>query len=662
MKTWGEVFLTMNIIKWLKMLGFDFLIFGLTLIPGVKAELKELERGWAYFRTRDYDKAILEFQKAINKHPELWEAYNGLGWSYYWKGEYLAAEEAFKKALERNPKDSSSLEGLNAIQKWRYADFNSAWNYFYNGDYSTALSIFKKVLEKQIQYLKEEDIWKVHSGLGWCYYYLKNYDRAKEEFEKILAINPGNSYALKGLGYVNFGLGKYDKAIEYFQKAIEKQKSWADCISMIGWSYYYKGDYKKAIEFFDKAIKTNPYINDPYFGIGWSNYKMANYKEAKQWFKKAVNVSPSHPSISDLFSVIDRKEDWWDLYSIIGWSYLKNKYYSYAENTFNYGIMKTPDDISLYVGLAFSYFRQGKYDKALDTIKYCISVKPNYPVSEERFYSPQTGVEYTIKNDLHSLLAWTYYYLKDYKNAEKMFKKSIKMHPDWASLYSGLGWVYYNKGEYKKAEKNFKKALELSPQFSDAINGLYSIKSIKYRDFNTAWSLYYSQDYISAISKFKELAEKLDKGTLDIEEEDKWKIYSGLGWSYLKIKDYDKALKSFEKVLLLSPENMYAKKGIALIYYYKGDNLNAIKEMEKYIEKYGEDSEVRLYLGLAYLNIDDPINAKPNLEKVISVDPSNKEALEGLVKCYHLLGDKEKEDIYKKALENLKKVNKLEVK
>jgi tetratricopeptide (TPR) repeat protein len=57
-------------------------------------------RGLAYYRKGDYDKAISDYSNAIETNPKLAKPYNNRGLAYYYKGLNYKACSDFKWACE----------------------------------------------------------------------------------------------------------------------------------------------------------------------------------------------------------------------------------------------------------------------------------------------------------------------------------------------------------------------------------------------------------------------------------------------------------------------------------------------------------------------------------------------------------------------------------
>ena len=92
----------------------------------------------------------------------------------------------------------------------------------------------------------------------------------------------GNAYADKG---------EYDKAIEDFDQAIALQPDLAEACYNRGIAYYYKGEYDRAIEDYDQAIELQPDLAEAYSNRGNAYADKGEYDRAIEDFRKVVEVS-----------------------------------------------------------------------------------------------------------------------------------------------------------------------------------------------------------------------------------------------------------------------------------------------------------------------------------------------------------------------------------
>ncbi len=137
-----------------------------------------------------------------------------------------------------------------------------------------------------------------------------------------------------------------------------------------------------------------------------------------------------------------------------------------------------------------------------------------------------------------------------------------------------LGWLHYCAQQWKESQANYRKAAQLAPQSLEAPLGLMLAQmgakqnddalrtgqSILARDPNhyaalsrTAWIYYLKGDFRQAITRYRKLSSQYPCDT---------EMLLGLGYALKLSGDVRGAAECFHRVLMLSPDNERAKKGL----------------------------------------------------------------------------------------------------
>ena len=162
-------------------------------------------RGLKHQNQNEYEKAIADYNKAIELNPNYVYAYGNRGISYKNLGKYELAIADYNKAIELNPK------------------YGNAYN-----------------------------------NRGVSYQNLEKYELAIADYNKAIELNPkhANAYNNRGNSYKN--LGKYELAIADYNKAIELNSNDATAYNNRGVSYQNLEKYELAIADYNKAIELDP--------------------------------------------------------------------------------------------------------------------------------------------------------------------------------------------------------------------------------------------------------------------------------------------------------------------------------------------------------------------------------------------------------------------
>lgn len=136
--------------------------------------------GDMYGRWGEKQKAIQEFQKAIELKPNYGDAYHNLGNAYREIGEYEKALENYQNAIKFNPNLWPSYQNIAAL-------------YFESKQYDKAL----ENIQKAIQINPKNPNLVVN--LGIVYLFSGDKEKAKEVFQAVLNADPQNQVARQGL-------------------------------------------------------------------------------------------------------------------------------------------------------------------------------------------------------------------------------------------------------------------------------------------------------------------------------------------------------------------------------------------------------------------------------------------------------------------------------
>ncbi len=216
-------------------------------------------------------KAAAQLQQAIKRHADHFIAYNLLGGVYLSEQKFADAKAAFNKALEIKPDWFSPYRNLalgELMQK--------------NND--AAIAIYKKGIDKTKGAMElVEDLARLHHGAGehdkvialyedsYKRYpesavainnlasYLSDYAATPENLEKAAALaeplaKSNNSSFLDTVGWIAFKQGKWEKAKENMEKALALEPNSPINNYHIGMLFFKQNDTAKSGEHLQKAI------------------------------------------------------------------------------------------------------------------------------------------------------------------------------------------------------------------------------------------------------------------------------------------------------------------------------------------------------------------------------------------------------------------------
>jgi len=309
-----------------------------------------------YDRQRNFERAIMSYEKVLSMDSSRGKAYYGLGMVYVKMRQYERALPLLEKAIGLNP---------------NYEDA-----YYYIGSAYQEASKFDKAAEAYAKYLefKPENIWEVYYRLGVCYSELGQFDKAIPAFEEAIKEKPQEVRIVYELAQSYEKSKQYDKAEETYKKIsqltpedpirpyrailmmYDKAKMSDKAIAVareitnmqpnnyenfynLGFMYQNAKKYKEAIEAFKKTIELNPGYEYAYSSVGYIYYQLENFAKAVEYYKKLVEI-------------VAENADYW---FILGVSYMQLKDFNSALEPLKKAVELRPDHAYALFNLGITY-------------------------------------------------------------------------------------------------------------------------------------------------------------------------------------------------------------------------------------------------------------------------------------------------------------------
>jgi tetratricopeptide (TPR) repeat protein len=213
---------------------FDNRLDQIAMASGVSMDSAEglYDAGAAYLRLGELDRAEQAFDRAIQRDPDMADAYNAKGVIQTRRRNYDEALGLFRRALSLNPGDAGYrinvslayyLQGRTDEARRAYDEALEV-----NRDFAAAFDFLNRQQTapgpaagpaEPLQRLAANRAYQE----GAAYLRLKALDRAEEAFDRALALDPENADALNGKGVVETRRRSYDRAIGLFNRALALQ-------------------------------------------------------------------------------------------------------------------------------------------------------------------------------------------------------------------------------------------------------------------------------------------------------------------------------------------------------------------------------------------------------------------------------------------------------
>lgn len=165
--------------------------------------------------------------------------------------------------------------------------------------------------------------------------------------------------------------------------------------------------------------------------------------------------------------------------------YMRQGDYSNAILVLNRGLQNNTDNLDLQKDLAFAYYLNRDYVRALEVAK-------GFP---ERKDADITSFQ---------ILGMIYKGIEERKEAEKMYRAALKKFPSSGVLYSEYGEMLWSKKEYTDAIKQWEKGIEVDPNQS---GNYYNAAKYYFLTSDKVWALIYGEIFVNLESYSKRTAE-----------------------------------------------------------------------------------------------------------------------------------------------------------
>jgi tetratricopeptide (TPR) repeat protein len=255
-----------------------------------------------------------------------------------------------------------------------------------------------------------------------------------------------------------------------------------------------------------------------------------------------------------------------------------------AEETFQRALRYRRGDFAIYNDFAVFYYRQGRYDDAIEQIQKALSLNPEYILGY---------------NNLGAFL-----FSQDrMQEAIEAFQRSLSIQPNHKA-HMQLGTVLFYEGQYEDAAEMYQKALEWT--------------DTDYRIWGFVADSYYWAPYgLEKAHEYYEQAALLAEKLIETKPNDPL-ILSDLAAYYVRMGNHAKAQQLLNRVEAFEPSNLEVILRMAEVYENMGYRETALKWMEAVIAQDYPLPEVQRNPGLRDLFTDERFQSliKGNTESV----------------------------------------------
>ncbi|KAL7282027.1 hypothetical protein ACG7TL_003494 [Trametes sanguinea] len=243
--------------------------------PDEDAEAKkeaeeEKKKGADAYKSRDFDNAIVHFQKAWDIYPKDITFLTNLAAAYFEKGDYDKCIETCDKAVEQGREIHADFKLIAKA----YGRTGSA--YQRKGDLATAIKFFNKSLTEH----RTPDILNK----------LRAAEREKAEQERLAYIDPEKAAVAREEGNALFKSGDFAGAVKAYTEAIKRDPKDPRGYNNRANAYTKLAALPEALKDAEEAIKVDPKFVKAYIRKGHVLFAMRDYTKAMEAVQQAADV------------------------------------------------------------------------------------------------------------------------------------------------------------------------------------------------------------------------------------------------------------------------------------------------------------------------------------------------------------------------------------
>jgi TolA-binding protein len=576
-----------------------------------------IEMGHFYFLQENYNKALIWYEKVDEMYMGTIESekYNfQKAYSFFITKNQKAAISYFNKVVNSTLYGSQAKYYLGFIA-YEGDDYKEASHYF------EAVSLEEKYKERVFYYQSDMN------------FQLGNFEKAIELGVKAMPRSTveEQSELNKIIGESHFNLKEYEKAIPYLKLYKGKNEKWTNIdFYQLGFAYFQQKEFQNAVSQFNKIIDGKDSVSqNAYYYLGQSYLNLNKKQEALNAFKNAseINFDPSLKEESSL--------NYAKLSYEIGNSYesvpvvLMNFLDKYPENTSKFEVEKllidsyissknyqqalvvlekngTPENKLVYQKVLFysglQLFTDGDYKAALQRFEKAtiqqndtlITARATFWKGETQFvlddfqnallsFKQFSGFEAASKTseykNFNYNLAYTYFKLKDYNQAENYFQNQIEKATDATRLndsYLRLGDCRFMTSKYWSALQAYGKVMEQQGANADYAY-LHTANCFGFLGKNTK--------KIEVLTSFLQLFSKSEYRDNALFE---------LANTYVNENKQELAIETYHRLISEFPKSSFTSKAIlkqGLVFYNSDKDDEALLKFKKVVADFPKSAE-----------------------------------------------------------------------
>ena len=426
--------------------------------------------------------------------------------------------------------------------------------------------------------------------------------------------------------------GRYGEAIDMLNKYVSSNPTSAEGFNLRGICYEKRGNYEYAVYDFRTAKKLNPQDKEINSNLNRtiSNWYKILYNKI-EGHKREIAINPNsaknYLEIGKCYKNLGEwkeAEIWYDLYleketasadEIIRYSEIlaKNNQLIKGEKILKLYTEKYPDDHRLLSRYGYFLLWLGKNKIAIDAFSRSLEIRPFFKEAMDGLdLAKGKGYIYSI-ND--TTIRYNYGIAPEPKEyVIDKYYRLLKSNPKDCELRLKLVQELINANRFEEAKDQLK-TLSANKDYQH-----------KYFELSQKIDLLSNSFYSNKINYYEDLLSKDPNNQQALLELAKYYSYK---------KEYDKAVNFYKRYLVLNPTDKKTEFQLAQVLMWQNNLCEALVIAESLIDSEKNNIEYLLFSAKLYYWLDsDPEKIKSIYNRILSIEPSNLDAITGLANVY----------------------------
>ena len=492
--------------------------------------------GLSHELNRDLDKALTEYEKALDGDPRNEDLAVELSRRYVQRKEFDKAVAVLKKAAESSEEAGLMFARLSLVQLQK-------------GDTNAAIEASRDAIKHEPSAMAGyQGLFHLHRSLGQTNEARKVIEQAAKQPKPDAPFLIDLAHLYLASDVENFRLTNSPgraRAKELLIRASALENTNLLSLQRLAQGFMFTGESKRAAETYVKMLAQDSELAGVREALAELYLRDNNPQGAAEQLKEIIRDSPTNPQA----------------YYFLGAIAYEEKKFGEALENYRKALLLGMDTQQIYFDIASAQLAQQKPREALDTLE-----------KARRRYRP------SFVGEFYSALC--YMRLKEYTNALEHFTtaeimaKATETNRLTHGFYFELGSAHERAGKISESEKYFEQCLAMSPDFPPALNYLgymwaeRGTNLVRARDMieralkadptngayldSLGWVLFKQGDAQAALEPIRK--------SIELNEEPDATLYDHLGDIYAALHQREKAREAWRKALEIEPSKTIEQK------------------------------------------------------------------------------------------------------